>query len=171
MANASPSPSSSPPATSTSAADAAPAPAGRSGPAAAPAPSSATQASVKKACDNCRLSPRLPPLQWTISPARGLWPVVRRSVDLPGVCLRALTKCSGPELEQTRTGRHRDATPRTRPPPLPLPLPRGALADFQRGSGLRKTRCDLAVPCTNCATRGFECTYATPHRKRGPAGR
>lgn len=36
---------------------------------------------------------------------------------------------------------------------------------------LRKTKCDLTNPCTNCASRGFECTYATPHRKRGPAGR
>ncbi|KAH7020686.1 C6 transcription factor [Macrophomina phaseolina] len=36
---------------------------------------------------------------------------------------------------------------------------------------LRKIKCDLTQPCASCTARNFECTYATPHRKRGPAGR
>ncbi|KAB2571824.1 putative c6 transcription protein [Lasiodiplodia theobromae] len=36
---------------------------------------------------------------------------------------------------------------------------------------LRKIKCDLTQPCASCTARNFECTYQTPHRKRGPAGR
>ncbi|KAL2821461.1 hypothetical protein BDW59DRAFT_150121 [Aspergillus cavernicola] len=36
---------------------------------------------------------------------------------------------------------------------------------------LRKTRCSLSRPCEGCMTLGFECTFLTPQKKRGPPSR
>ncbi|KAF2135982.1 uncharacterized protein K452DRAFT_322724 [Aplosporella prunicola CBS 121167] len=51
---------------------------------------------------------------------------------------------------------------------MPNPVPTKKACDQCR---LRKTKCDLSQPCSSCSARNFQCTYATPHRKRGPARR
>lgn len=36
---------------------------------------------------------------------------------------------------------------------------------------MRKVRCNMARPCTVCISKGFECSYDTARKKRGPVGK